>query len=289
MEVTCPWGEDERHCVALARRGVLLIADDGTPVDDDEGTLCVFDNGAWSPVCTQAFATQTMHTLCRYMGWPRGLYNQLVAKDQTKELEVVRDVKKGRSFQEGEQCSHVSLACDPSACGRRPLYIGIDQVPNDAVGAWPWAANLFVEDELVCGATLVHAKFIMTEMECATKVMEKATGKYVAFLIGQERRTRVGISPWAQVHWKPVELAIGLDLTVHWSPPDILFISNTGSKSCQPEEASQLRGGAWPGLPSDGNSISSFFYQLESAVKLGERVSPLCLPPLDFDLRPSTK
>ena len=214
MEVTCPWGEDERHCVALARRGVLLIADDGTPVDDDEGTLCVFDNGAWSPVCTQAFATQTMHTLCRYMGWPRGLYNQLVAKDQTKELEVVRDVKKGRSFQEGEQCSHVSLACDPSACGRRPLYIGIDQVPNDAVGAWPWAANLFVEDELVCGATLVHAKFIMTEMECATKVMEKATGKYVAFLIGQERRTRVGISPWAQVHWKPVELAIGLDLTV---------------------------------------------------------------------------
>ena len=95
-----------------------------------------------------------MHTLCRYMGWPRGLYSQLVKKDQTKELEVVQAVqlrKQGRSFQEGgeSQCSHVSLACDPSACGRRPLYVGIDQVPNDAVAAWPWTANLFVEDEQV--------------------------------------------------------------------------------------------------------------------------------------------
>ena len=52
----------------------------------------------------------------------------------------------------------------------------------------------------VCGATLVHAKFILTELECATKVMTKATGKYVVVLIGQERRTRIGLSPWAQVY-----------------------------------------------------------------------------------------
>ena len=91
----------------------------------------------------------------------------------------------------------------------------IDQVPNDAAAAWPWTANIFVEDEQVlivvvkacrcmkmylfsakvCGATLVHAKFILTELECVTK----ATGKYVVVLIGQERRTRVGLSPWAQV------------------------------------------------------------------------------------------
>ena len=52
----------------------------------------------------------------------------------------------------------------------------------------------------MCGATLVHAKFILTELECATKVMVKATSKYVVVLIGQERRTRVGLSPWAQVY-----------------------------------------------------------------------------------------
>ena len=47
----------------------------------------------------------------------------------------------------------------------------------------------------------MHAKFILTELECATKVMEKAsTWKYVVVLIGQERRTQVGLSPWAQVH-----------------------------------------------------------------------------------------
>ena len=116
-----------------------------------EGTLCVFNNSTWSPVCTEAFATQTMHTLCRYMGWPRGLYNQLVPKDQG--LVVVPEVKSKENWSpQGElqgQCSHVSLACDPSACGRRPLYLGMDNVPNEAVAAWPWAANLFVEDEQV--------------------------------------------------------------------------------------------------------------------------------------------
>ena len=250
VEVTCPWGEDERHCVALARRGELLIADDGTPIDNTAGTLCVFDDGRWSPVCTQAFATKTMHTLCRYMGWPRGVYNQLVKKDQATELKVVEEVglKKGRSLREEEegQCSHVSLACDPSACGRRPLYMGIDQIPNYAVAAWPWSANLFVEDEQVCGATLVHAKFILTELECATKVINAmSSGKFVVVLVGQERRTRVGLSPWAQVR-RVVSLK------------------------------KLLNSGVVLG-------------QLESVVNLGERVSPLCLPPLDFDLRPSTK
>merc|ERR1719347_447243 len=118
-----------------------------------------------------------MHTLCRYMGWPRGLYNQVIMKDQAKELEVVQEVglPKGRSLQEEEvegQCSHISFACDPSACGHRPLYMGIEQIPNDAVAAWPWSANLFVEDKQICGATLVHAKFILTELECANKVVK---------------------------------------------------------------------------------------------------------------------
>ena len=227
--------------------GVLLIADDGTPIDDDEGTLSVFDEGSWSPVCTQSFAMQTMHTLCRYMGWPRGLYNQLIVTDPAKVLNVVQELgpKKGRSLEEVEgHCSHVSLACDPSACGRRPLYLGIDQVPKDAVAAWPWAANLFVEDEQVCGATLVHAKFILTELECATKVT-KSDWQHVVVLVGQERRTRVGLSPWAQVR-RVVSLKK---------------------------------------LPNSAVVLG----QLESAVNLGERVSPLCLPPLDFELRPSTK
>ena len=61
-------------------------------------------------------------------------------------------------------------------------------------------ACTFLFSGQVCGATLVHAKFILTELECATKVMTKATGKYVVVLIGQERRTRVGLSPWAQVY-----------------------------------------------------------------------------------------
>ena len=98
----------------------------------------------------------------------------------------------------------------------------------------------------VCGATLVHAKFILTELECATKVVKAmSSGKYVVVLVGQERRTRVGLSPWAQVR-RVVSLKK-------------LFNS------------------------------AVVLGQLESVVNLGERVSPLCLPPIDFDLRPSTK
>ena len=87
----------------------------------------------------------------------------------------------------------------------------------------------------------------------------------------------------------------------------ILFL---GEASGESEKTSQLFGSTWPGViflnilretnvvlfsenlflilpsPLKDNLI---FPQLESAVKLGERVSPLCLPPLDFDLQPSTE
>ena len=32
----CPWSEDERQCVALARAGELLLAGDGTPIDEEQ-------------------------------------------------------------------------------------------------------------------------------------------------------------------------------------------------------------------------------------------------------------
>ena len=88
------------------------------------------------------------------------------------------------------------------------------------------------------------------------------------------------------------------------------YILFSGEASGESEKTSQLFGSTWPGvkflnflreinvvlfsenllliLPSLPKEYV-VFAQLESAVKLGERVSPLCLPPLDFDLQPSTE
>ena len=88
------------------------------------------------------------------------------------------------------------------------------------------------------------------------------------------------------------------------------YILFSGEASGESEKTSQLFGSTWPGViflnflrkvkvvpfsenlflillsPLKENVVCA---QLESAVKLGERVSPLCLPPLDFDLRLSTE
>ena len=88
------------------------------------------------------------------------------------------------------------------------------------------------------------------------------------------------------------------------------YILFSGEASGESEKTSQLFGSTCPGViflnflreinvvlfsvnlllimpsPLKENVV---FAQLESAVKLGERVSPLCLPPLDFDLQPSTE
>ena len=125
---SCSWGEDERHCVALARQGELVLAGDGTPLDREEGSLVVYQSGRWAPVCTSTFSSTLMHQLCRYMGWPRGLYKSLVDKSATG-LQVIEEdgavFAKARSSD--QECSHVSLACDPAVCGVRTLYGGLEE------------------------------------------------------------------------------------------------------------------------------------------------------------------
>ena len=49
----------------------------------------------------------------------------------------------------------------------------------------------------MCGASLIHPLFIITGLDCAKKVSQKRG--FVTALLGQQRRTRVGLSPWAQV------------------------------------------------------------------------------------------
>ena len=122
--------------MALARQGELVLAGDGTPLDREEGSLVVYQSGRWSPVCTSSFSSTLMHQLCRYMGWPRGLYKSLVGKSATG-LQVIEEdgAVFGKARSSDQECSHVSLACDPAVCGVRTLYGGLeeDQVQASAL------------------------------------------------------------------------------------------------------------------------------------------------------------
>ena len=46
-------------------------------------------------------------------------------------------------------------------------------VPDTAAAAWPWQANFFVDDEQICGGTLVHPSYVLTEKSCAMEVAGK--------------------------------------------------------------------------------------------------------------------
>ena len=103
---------------------------------------------------------------------------------------------------------------------------------------------MFVDDEHLCGATLVHSDFVLTSLTCAREVAERAGEEnYAVVMVGQDRRSGVGPGPWAQLR-RLVSLKV---------------------------------------VPGTGAVLG----QLETAVRVGERVAPLCLPPSDLASRPS--
>ena len=63
-------------------------------------------------------------------------------------------------------------------------------------GSWPWQASFFVEGHYMCGGSIVHKRFVITELGCAQLLV--SSGHYITVLVGQDRRTMVGFSPSSQ-------------------------------------------------------------------------------------------
>ena len=139
----------------------------------------LFREGKWGPACTRTFSLDLATSLCRYLGWPGAIGSgyKMVANSDTS------------------SCKHVTLLCDEAVCGIRPLYRGIDwkNVLQDSPGAWPWQASIFTNGVFMCGATLIHANFILTDIECAIKCVGHVD-PYVTVMLGQDERSEVGLS-----------------------------------------------------------------------------------------------
>jgi hypothetical protein len=80
--------------------------------------------------------SKVIHELCRYMGWPLGLYHPLIDTEASGgHLQLAYRTGKDRAL---GQCDHVNLVCDAKVCGVRTLYGGLkdsQQIPNDGAGA----------------------------------------------------------------------------------------------------------------------------------------------------------
>ncbi|CAF0841046.1 unnamed protein product [Adineta steineri] len=64
-----------------------------------------------------------------------------------------------------------------NTCGERPLHAG--KVVNGVVakeGDWPWMCSMLFNGRHICGATLVHQKWVVTAAHCVT---DKTASKYV--------------------------------------------------------------------------------------------------------------
>ena len=48
----------------------------------------------------------------------------------------------------------------------------------------------------MCGGSIVHRRFVITELGCAQLLV--SSGQYITVLVGQNRRTMVGFSPSSQ-------------------------------------------------------------------------------------------
>ena len=204
----CLLEEDERYCTALTTTDYISVDSHGDPVPQHEGILLFRDQGTWSPICVSGLPASLASRICRYMGFNPDSYS-LISSDSFPS----GPVPEARSE---ENCQHVRVSCQEERCGVRPLYRNLptaQSLPEGGPAYWPWQATFFVEGEVRCGGSVVDRSFILTELACAQLLVAGGTQSFITVLVGQDRRTEVGLGPHSQVG-RVVSLKVTANSTV---------------------------------------------------------------------------
>ena len=192
----CQLEEDERYCTALTTTDYIAVDSEGDPLPQHEGILLFRDQrGIWKPICVTALPASLASKICRYMGFNPDSF-RLVSSDSFQIGPVVPEARS-----EGN-CQHVRVSCEEERCGVRPLYRNLpssQSVPAGGPGSWPWQATFFLEGELKCGGSVVDRSFIMTELDCAKLLVAGGSSRFITVLVGQDRKTEVGLGPHSQL------------------------------------------------------------------------------------------
>merc|ERR1719427_1074352 len=189
----CKWEEDERFCTALTQERVLPVTSTGDVVPVSQGMLLMNQNNAWQPLCAVQFGDSLASRVCQYMGWSDGISHELIHPSQS----LFNNTDEGDN---DISCYHVSVVCEYDSCGLRSMYRNLPasaSAPLSGPGSWPWQANIFSDGEYICGGSIVHHTFVLTDLSCAQMVI--AAGRFITVLVGQEKRTSVGLSPYSQI------------------------------------------------------------------------------------------
>ena len=193
----CLLEEDERYCTALTTTDYISVDSEGNPDPQHEGILLFRDQrGVWKPICVTALPASLASRICRYMGFNPDSFS-LVSSDTFQSGPEVAEAGSE------ENCQHVRLRCEEERCGLRPLYRNLPPAQSEPAGgqpgSWPWQASFFLEGELQCGGAVLDRSFIITELACAKLLVAAGPSRFITVLVGQDRRTEVGLGPHSQV------------------------------------------------------------------------------------------
>ncbi|XP_034034844.1 transmembrane protease serine 2 [Thalassophryne amazonica] len=162
----CPSGEDEAQCFRMHGTNYLLQS-------------YVPDSGTWMPVCADNWNNNYGRAMCEQIGYKRQEY---VSSTQTSAGSMASNgymkLKPGSSpsgyigpqLIQCKNCAHaVSLKC--IECGQSPaapstrIVGGTDAAP----GAWPWQVSLQINNQHLCGGSIITLYWIVSAAHCFKK------------------------------------------------------------------------------------------------------------------------
>lgn len=212
----CPLGDDEKSCVALADE----LEDNEVVPYNQEGYVMVRKRGEWGRLCIESFAdvVERAHSslklpdlgsaVCKAMtfheaGWAREaregrgasssgyweVWHNTAARAAETSLTFRRSgCKRRRALR--VRCAQLDCGLRPHADAQQPRVVG---GAGAAAGAWPWQAALYRDGDFQCGATLVHANWLLSASHC----FYQATEAHWVARLGALRR-----GPWPRGPWE---------------------------------------------------------------------------------------
>ncbi|XP_030027559.2 uncharacterized protein LOC115445432 isoform X2 [Manduca sexta] len=211
----CPLGDDEKSCVTLADE----LNDNEVIPYNEEGYVMVRKRGVWGRLCVESFAdvVEQAHSslklpdlgraVCRAMtfqdaGWAREaregrrssahgyweVWHNAAARAADTRLTFRRAACKRRRALR-VRCTHLDCGIRPHADAQQPRVVGGDAA---AAGAWPWQAALYRDGDFQCGATLIHAQWLLSASHC----FYQATEAHWVARLGALRRGAWPRGPW---------------------------------------------------------------------------------------------
>ena len=189
----CQLEEDEKYCTALTTTDYLSVDMSGDPVPQHQGILLYRDQGTWKPICVTSFPPSLASRICDYMGYSLDSFSLVSSDSLESPVPVARSL---------DNCQYVRVDCQYERCGERPLYRNLPPGKSQGQagpGHWPWQATFLLEGQVMCGGAIVHTSFVMTELDCAKQLVAEGSKRYITVLVGQDRRTDVGLARESQV------------------------------------------------------------------------------------------